>query len=144
MKKIFQVLKTERDGKLYCQIVIPLKIGEFETMIPVTQPSDSLDELKREVETLKIQMDDLLKKAEEYLAQRAIRRMKIHEGLPIHDVWSMLCEIEDEEEFVIQFNSLSEGKRRQLADYVLTKCNIFSGKASVFSSRYNSDNALME
>jgi hypothetical protein len=59
-------------------------------------------------------------------------------------VWSILSSIEDEDQFVRRFNALEEEKRREVAEYVLTKCNIFSGKASAFSSRYSNETGLLE
>lgn len=42
------------------------------------------------------------------------------------------------------FNDLEEVTRRRVADYVLTSCNVFSGRAAFFSERYESESATME
>jgi hypothetical protein len=60
------------------------------------------------------------------------------------EIWEILSNITDEDLFIGSFNRLEETKRNEVAEYVLTQCNIFSGKASVFSSRYNNEKGLME
>ena len=60
------------------------------------------------------------------------------------EIWSILSGVSDEDLFIKGFNNLDEGKRRDVAEYVLTQCNIFSGKASIFSSRYNNETGLMD
>jgi hypothetical protein len=39
---------------------------------------------------------------------------------------------------------MSYEKRIEVADYVLSHCNVFSGQASVFSMRYNSEEGLLD
>jgi len=59
-------------------------------------------------------------------------------------IWSILSQIDEEDLFIKGFNSLDDIKRRELAEYVLSRCNIFSGKGSIFSERYNSESGLLE
>lgn len=37
-----------------------------------------------------------------------------------------------------------EGKKKEVAEHVLSRCNLFSGKAAVFSSRYDENSAQMK
>ena len=60
------------------------------------------------------------------------------------EIWKVLTDIGDEKLFIDAFNSMDEATRKRVADHVLTRCNIFSGKGSVFSSRYNNDSGLLE
>ena len=60
------------------------------------------------------------------------------------EIWSILSAILDEGDFIQAFNALEEGKRKEVAEHVLTHCNVFSGRAAVFSSRYDDKSALME
>lgn len=60
------------------------------------------------------------------------------------EIWSILSAILGEVDFIQAFNALEEGTRREVAEHVLTHCNVFSGKAAVFSSRYDEKSALME
>ena len=58
--------------------------------------------------------------------------------------WSILSQIKEEDHFIRSFNGLDENKRREVADYVLTHCNVFSGKGSAFSARYSNVSGLLE
>ena len=59
--------------------------------------------------------------------------------------WHRLEALETEADFFRAFNKLNEDKRREIADYVLTKENIFKGRASVFSLHFDEDTgALLE
>jgi hypothetical protein len=60
------------------------------------------------------------------------------------EIWEILSNITNEDLFISSFNNLEETKRNEVAEYILTQCNIFSGKASVFSSRYNNETGVME
>jgi adenosylcobinamide kinase/adenosylcobinamide-phosphate guanylyltransferase len=68
----------------------------------------------------------------------------INPDLTPAEIWALLSGVPDEPSFVRGFNSLEESKRREVAEHVLTRCNVFSGRASVFSSLYKDDSALME
>ena len=59
-------------------------------------------------------------------------------------MWALLSEIEDVGQFVKIFNELDEPRRKEIAEHVLTHCNIFTGKASVFSSRYDNESGFMK
>ena len=70
--------------------------------------------------------------------------LDLQPGMEPKEVWEILSSIDDGEAFADYFNNLPEVKRREVADYALTRCNIFSGKGAVFSSRYNNESALLE
>jgi len=59
-------------------------------------------------------------------------------------IWDSLSKIKDPELLSAKFNSLSHQKRLEVADYVATHGNIFSGVASVFSTRYDSEKGILE
>ncbi|MEW6665267.1 MAG: nitroreductase [Thermodesulfobacteriota bacterium] len=61
---------------------------------------------------------------------------------PAEKIWVVLSGME-EKAFVEAFNGLEEVKRREVAEYVLTRCNIFSGNARIFSARYDEESASM-
>ncbi len=60
------------------------------------------------------------------------------------EIWDILSKIKDPELLSAKFNTLSHQKRLEVADYVATHGNIFSGTASVFSTRYNSEKGILE
>ncbi|MBN2123823.1 MAG: nitroreductase [Deltaproteobacteria bacterium] len=62
---------------------------------------------------------------------------------PADRIWAALSGMR-EKEFIDAFNRMKEVKRREVAEYVLTQCNVFSGNAMIFSGRYDEASALME
>jgi len=64
--------------------------------------------------------------------------------MPPDKIWQVLSETADEDRFIGLFNQLDEKKRKEIAEYVLTQCNVFTGRGAGFSSRYNTDTALLE
>ena len=70
--------------------------------------------------------------------------IKVASGMKAEDIWKMLADINNVERFLEQFNILAPEIRHAVAEHVLTKCNVFSGKASVFSARYNDSTGYLE
>ena len=148
MKGIFDLIKSpegEEGEKPFFRLGLRLKIGDEETVCPLTGPFESYEALKKGVEFLK---EDLVLAVE--------RARMLFEGTPPsseglefdanatpEEIWTLLSEIEDEDSFVDTFNGLDDARRKAIADYVLTHCNVFTGKASIFSSRYDNDSGLM-
>lgn len=60
------------------------------------------------------------------------------------EIWSILSEITEDDLFVESFNGLGPARRTEVAEHVLSNCNIFSGKSAVFSARYDNKTGLME
>jgi hypothetical protein len=148
MESIFEmVTKTGKgeEGKTTVSVGIRLKVGGHETTCPISRACHSYETLEIEVQTIKNSLDSLLAEA-----KRVIGESEADEGLDLRsdmepeEVWSILSAVSDEDLFIKGFNNLDEGKRREVAEYVLTQCNIFSGKASVFSSRYNNETGVMD
>jgi nitroreductase len=63
--------------------------------------------------------------------------------LPAAKIWAASLSGMEEEAFVEAFNGLEEVKRREVAEYILTQCNVFSGNAMIFSARYDEESGLM-
>jgi len=101
--------------------------------------------LEREVSRIKERLDALLEESQK-LFESELRRepLEVNENLSAKEIWDILSTIEDLELLIKEFNSLSHEKRLEVADHVFTNCNIFSGVASVFSMRYNSEEAQLE
>lgn len=144
MKKIFKIIKLKDGDKRLCEVGIDLRLGDIETTIPVTNSFNSYKDLKREIEDIKRDLDSIGKEAQEYLSLESGETIVITEDMTPEQIWSVLSDIKEEDRFIKEFNLLPYDKRKDIADYVFTHCNVFSGRASLFSARYNSDNALME
>ena len=148
MDEIFKIIeiqdKREADKKGIC-VSIDVKIADREISFPVTEVSHSEKDFSDEVEKIKEDLDRIL-----------IRGRRLFEG-PLPDkgqritpemepekIWSILSEITEEDLFVEIFNDMETAKRMEVAEYILSHCNIFSGKGAVFSARYDNDTGLME
>ena len=148
MESIFEMVtetgKREKKG-ISVSIGIRLKVGGHETTCPISRACHSYETLEMEVQAIKNSLDSLLAEA-----KRVIGESEADEGLDLRsdmapeEIWSILSAVSDEDLFIKSFNNLDENKRKEVAEYVLTQCNIFSGKASVFSSRYDNETGLME
>jgi len=75
---------------------------------------------------------------------RKEKKLKFTPEMSSEQIWSILSQIDEEGLFIKGFNGLDDTRRRELAEYILTRCNIFSGKGSIFSERYNSESGLLE
>ena len=82
--------------------------------------------------------------ASDFKAPTAKEELEFTPEMSSEQIWSILSQIDGEDLFIKGFNSLDDSMRRELAEYVLTRCNIFSGKGSIFSERYNSESGFLE
>ena len=105
----------------------------------------SYETLEREMSRLKGELDDLLQEAKEQLGPGpGQEHVDLDEELGAAELWEILSAVHDTDLLVRQFNNLRREKRQEIADYVFTRCNVFAGVASVFSLRYNSEEAKLE
>ena len=68
----------------------------------------------------------------------------IDEKSPPDEIWTILSAITDNNMFADSFNGLEDGKRREVAAYILENCNIFTGRGAYFSSHYVQEKGLIE
>jgi hypothetical protein len=136
--------QDERNKKQIC-IGIDLRIADKEIRCPVSKVCHSYEDLVVEL--------DGIQKSLEHIREEAKTRFQgpsVKEGLEFspetspEEIWSILSEIQEEALFIERFNNLEETKRKEVAEHVLTRCNIFSGRGAVFSARYDSETGYME
>lgn len=148
MDKIFELIVQPGEGqetKPEARIGIRVKLSSFETTCFVTQPCPSYHALESEVQAIRQNLENVLKEARKTFESASKRdRLGLRPEMTAGEIWTILSAIADEKEFVRAFNTLEEGKRKEVAEHVLTHCNVFSGKAAVFSSRYDGQSAFME
>ena len=117
----------------------------FETTCYVTQPCQSYRALESEVQAIRQNLEDVLKEAKQVFEGSSKKdNLGLRPEMKAGEIWSLLAAILDEGAFIQAFNGLDEGKRKEVAEHVLTHCNVFSGKAAVFSSHYDDKSSLME
>jgi len=148
MKELFEIVTQPASGEgkeTFVSIGIPLKAGGHDVMCPVSKRCASYGALETEVQAIKDELDALLQKAKESFEGSATEdALGLRPDMSAENIWSVLSKLSQEDLFVGSYNSLEEGKRRAVAEHVLTQCNVFSGMPSVFSSRYNSETGLLE
>ena len=148
MEDIFEMMTEtckEEGDEITVSVGIPLKIGGHQTACPISRPCNSYEALEIEVQAIKDSLDSLLAKAKEIFREPATEEgLDLRSDMEPEQIWALLSDISDEGIYVKSFNGLEEDKRREVAEHVLTRCNIFTGKASVFSSRYNNETGLLE
>jgi hypothetical protein len=132
-------------GKTYC-IGIPVRVADRETVIPVSDSCQTYEALAGAVRDIQDDLILLLKEAEAVFHPETLSEagLRFPQEMAPDKVWAVLKEMDEEEPFVKAFNQLDQERRGRVAEHVLTKCNIFSGRAAVFSARYNSATGLLE
>ena len=102
--------------------------------------------LEQEVARIKEELDTLLEKSRKTFEVDGGKGedWEVNENMGAEQIWDILSKIKDAELLSVKFNSLSHQKRLEVADYVFTHGNVFSGAASVFSTRYNSEEGVLE
>jgi hypothetical protein len=148
MEKIFELIAQPGTGeakKPEARLGIRVKLSSFETTCCVTRPCQSYRALESEVEAIRQNLEDLLKEARKVFESTSKRdKLGLRPDMTAGEIWTILSAILDEGDFIQAFNALEAGKRKEVAEHVLAHCNVFSGKAAVFSSRYDDKSALME
>jgi len=149
MKRIFDLIKCpqgKKGGKPEFRLGLRIKIGDQETVCPLTESSGSFEGLENEVQTITQDLGRVMEKAKNLIRgdQPSEGQLDFDVEMEPAQIWAILSEIEDVGQFINIFNDLEEPRRKEIAEHVLTHCNIFTGKASVFSSRYDNESGFMK
>ena len=123
---------------------VRLSVSGKGTTCPVSQTCETFERFESEVQDLQAHLDRILDQGRAFFRASQLQgKLDIRPDMAPDEIWTILSQTEDDGLFVEGFNSLEESKRKDVAEHVLTKCNVFSGKASVFSSRYDEESCLM-
>ena len=148
MEDLFEMVRAEeRDKGAGAQVRLALrfKVGPEETLCPVSKPCDSYETLEKEIARVKDNLDRVLDAAKGIFGGKGRGDgLDLDPDMDGGQIWAILAAVGDEALFVRGFNGLEESRRREVAEHVRTKCNVFSGKAALVSSRYDDETALME
>ncbi len=140
----FELISTTQNGKLSVQLGIRIKIAGIETLCPVSRPCDGQDAFKKEAQGLTDDIQQMQQQAQALFGSGpSSPGIDIRPDMSTSEIWDILSTISEESKLSAAFNQLDESQRRTVAEHVLTHCNIFSGKAAVFSKRYDSQTGLM-
>lgn len=146
MSAIFKIIIRDEEGgeNKGIFIGIDLQIVGRTIQCPITGVCRTYEELSSEVAKIEDGLKRVVQEGKGLLegTTREYEKGFTPDMLP-EEIWSALSEIEEEAIFIERFNDLEEEKRREVAEYVFTKCNIFSGRPSLFAARYNASSGLM-
>ena len=139
----------EKNSKVGVSLDVEVADGEGLTLsgsVLLIEKCSSYEILHKEISRIKEELDALLEKSRR-LFEAEIGEEKsqgVDEDMTAKEIWNLLSIIKDSEALSVKFNSMSRQKRFEVADYVLSHCNVFSGPASIFSMRYNSEEGVIE
>jgi len=99
-----------------------------------------------EVFQIKEQLDKMLIKSRQIFEAGGGEdySLSLDENLSDKGLWNIMSTIKDVDILLEKFNGMSHQKRVEVADYILSHENIFSGTGSIFSERYNSEKGILE
>ena len=146
MEELFELMTIPdtADGRTSVRLGIRLKAAGHEALCPVTNPCETYEIFDRECQILIDRLEQIRRQARNLLkSPSSVRGPAIDPDMSAKEIWDLLSTITDEAVWVAAFNDLNLSRRKAVAEHVLTHCNIFSGKAAVFSSRYDSKTGLM-
>ena len=146
MPNIFKIIPGSKESNDFlhsCSLGIKMKIGKIETICPVTE-FISYGELESEIDSIKNELTDIQKKLKSFKNGNTDQgAFGINDDASPEEIWEVLSTVTDNSSFIEIFNSLSEFKRRELADHVFGNCNMFTGKGAFFSAYYVQETALL-
>ena len=139
----------EKNSKVGVSLDVEVADGEGSTLsgsVLLIEKCNSYEILHKEISRIKEELDALLEKSRRLFEAEMgeEKNQGVDEDMTAKEIWNLLSIIKDSEALSVKFNSMSRQKRFEVADYVLSHCNIFSGPASIFSMRYNSEEGVIE
>jgi hypothetical protein len=138
--------KTARVGISKEVTIADGKGSDLSGSISLISGCDSYRMLEKEVAALKGELDTLLEESKKIFKEQGEieEAPEVDESKSAKEIWDLLSTMKDPEVLSARFNGMSYEKRIEVADHVLAHCNVFSGPASMFSMRYNSEEGLLE
>jgi hypothetical protein len=147
MEHVLDIVIEEGKGTQKGKIItlgIRVYLGDHETFCPISGPIGSLDEWEAAVQRILEGIERISHRGRALLEPpKEEMGLDLLGDLDPEELWSRLSQIEEEDHFIRSFNELEPSRRRDVAEYVLTTCNIFSGNAAIFSSRYDDESGLL-
>jgi hypothetical protein len=147
-RTVFELIvrsSKEKAEETEVSLGLRLRVAGYETVCPVTRSCKNTDAFLIEIQAVLNNLEEIMKQSREVFRISGEQdKLGLKPDMSPQEIWHILSGIKEEGEFATSFNSLDETKRREVAEHVLTRCNIFAGKAAIFSSRYDEATALMD
>jgi len=113
--------------------------------VPVVASCPNLERFDKEILALKAQMDQLVNEARQKVAEFEKRTLRSAEPeVTSEAIWKKMQASESEQDMCSYFNSLGDGKRLEVAEYILTHASMFKGWGPVFAEHYNMESHILE
>nr|HID57749.1 hypothetical protein [Desulfobacterales bacterium] len=117
---------------------------EKEGRIVFVRSSPSYEDVEKEVQRIKKELDEILACAKKGFEKKVEPTRVLSGDLSPEEIWEVLTEYDDVEEMFSVFNSLAPETRQAVANHVLTQLNVFKGDALIFSIHYNVEKNILE
>jgi len=147
-RSLFDVVVTKQPGtgqEPEVRLGLRCVIAGETTVCPISPPCSSDEQLRAEVERVRLDLDRALERGRTALVGAGEPEAPgLDAELPAEELWRVLEAVPDDDLFVERFNEMEEDRRKKVAEHVLTSCNVFSGRPALFSSRYDAETALLQ
>lgn len=123
-------------------IAVPPQGGE---PLSLTEACSTMSALEAEVDQLCREMMALLGEARDLMAEAQKEPAPLQE-LPenTEELWGLMERCGNLEEMKRLFNTLQDGKRREMADFIFGHVNVFKGAGAMFAQHYDEEQGRLE
>ncbi len=132
------VLDTMSRGVESGALRLRVKDARSGATVDLSPPCSSSEQFAEEVSRIKAELDGLVEDVRNRFAATA------EKDLDPRDVWRKMEALGSEGEMFEYFNAFHESARAKIAEYVLTKVNMFKGRGPIFSEHYDSSSHLLD
>ncbi len=145
MENLFELINVSESKEVRVMVGIRINIAGQESICPVSRVYNTQEELAEALGRFISDLEKLSLKARNiFKGVQDNHNPVLSPDMPPEEIWQVLSETANEDLFIELFNQLDEEKRKEVAEYVLTQCNVFTGRGAGFSSRYNNETTLLE
>ncbi|HDL90320.1 MAG TPA: hypothetical protein ENG14_05395 [Thermodesulforhabdus norvegica] len=111
--------------------------GKEGTIVELISSVESLDDFEKELTALRSELDKMLNKA-----KSLFEAMSSGKPLDPQEIWNIMKQMSlpDMRDY---FNSLDESVRREVANFIFSTVNMFSGAGPMFATFYDPETALL-
>lgn len=142
------ILELEEGENGQCARIVTRSYPSDERgLVSLTPPCSTLEEMEQAVEDLKARLDILLTEARGILAPSqkpdAMEQESVEPESP-EELWHAMARCKTLEAMQRLFNPKDPELRREVADLVFSRVNVFKGPGALFSQHYNDEKGLLE
>jgi hypothetical protein len=138
-------VQTANDKDDACTIRLAICDPANDTGVEVIPVCHDLDQFKVAIDSLKGELDDMLRSAETRLREvTAVYTQTEIVSLDLGAVWEKIQACGSQQEMFDYFNGFDVDARQEIADYIFVHANMFKGCGPVFAEHYNLNSSRLE